>query len=58
MSSLIAMCIQLLYINSVSVTVFVFGSQVLLQVDTGAAVSLISSEVWNHIKPIYPPEFD
>ena len=46
-------------INSVSnysIPAFVFGSQVLFLVDTGATVSLISSEVWNRIKPANPPE--
>jgi len=34
----------------------VFGNRVLFLVDTGAAVSLINNEVWDHIKPSNPPK--
>jgi len=50
---------QTITINSVSnysVPAVVFDSQVLFLVDTGAAVSLISKEIWDHIKPADPPE--
>ena len=48
-------------INSVSnysVCAHVFGSQVSFLVDTGAAVSLVSNEVWDCIKPANAPKLN
>jgi len=42
-------------VSNYSVSASVFGSWTLFLVDTGAAVSLISSEVWDCIKPTDPP---
>ena len=48
-------------INSVSnysVCANVFGSRVSFLVDTGAAVSLVSSEVWDRVKPTNAPRLN
>ena len=48
-------------INSVSnytMGAYVFGSRVSFLIDTGAAVLLISTEVWDRIKPVDAPKLD
>ena len=42
--------------TSYTVCARVFSKEFSFLVDTGAAVSLVSSEVWDHIKPSSTPE--
>jgi len=45
-------------VSKYSVYANIFGSRVSFLIDTGAAVSLVSSEVWDHIKPKISPRLN
>jgi len=45
-------------VSKYSVCANIFGSRVSFLIDTGAAVSIVSSEVWDHIKPTNSPRLN